>query len=124
MLKLMGSFLILAGGVLVRQRCVRAWRQEQEALASLAGALERLALEVRATALPLPRLLSEAAGRSLAGAGEGLRGSEEQVCRSLEAASSQLERSLEDARRRERERERQASRVLKYRQKEHFQKSS
>ena len=45
MLKLMGSFLILAGGVLVRQRCVRAWRQEQEALASLAGALERLAEE-------------------------------------------------------------------------------
>ena len=148
MLKLMGSFLILAGGVLVRQRCVRAWRQEQEALASLTGALERLAEEVRATALPLPRLLSEAAGpgaagdffravltglrreeplpgawrqaalalslspedrRSLAGAGEGLRGSEEQVCRSLEAASSQLERSLEDARRREREREQQAT---------------
>ena len=40
MLKLMGSFLILAGGVLVRQRCVRAWRQEQEALE---GQVQRLA---------------------------------------------------------------------------------
>ena len=148
MLKLMGSFLILAGGVLVRQRCVRAWRQEQEALASLAGALERLAEEIRATALPLPRLLSETAGpgaagdffravltrlrggdslpgaweqaavvlplspedrRAVAGAGEGLRGSEEQVCRSLEAASAQLARSLEEIRRRQRERERQAT---------------
>ena len=64
MLKLMGSFLILAGGVLVRQRCVRAWRQEQEALASLTGALERLAEEVRATALPLPRGFSRCGGET------------------------------------------------------------
>lgn len=148
MLKLMGSLLILSGGVLVRTRCVAAWRREREALASLTGALERLAEEVRATALPLPRLLSETADRgaagaffrevlarlrggaslpgawqgaalalplspedcrAVAGAGEGLRGSEEQVCRSLETAAAQLERSLEDARQRARERERQAT---------------
>ena len=148
MLKLMGSLLILSGGVLARQRCVTAWRREREALASLTGALERLSEEVRATALPMPRLLSETAdsgaagaffqevlvqlrqGKSLPGAwqsaaetlplaledrravaaaGEGLRGSAEQVCRSLETAASQLERSLEDARRRAQERERQAT---------------
>lgn len=148
MLKLMGSLLIFSGGVLARQRCVAAWRRQREALDSLAGALERLAEEIRATALPLPRLLSEtadhgAAGdffravllrlrggdslpwaweqaaaalplspedrRALAGAGEGLRGSEEQVCRSLETASAQLGRSLEEVRRRQRERERQAT---------------
>lgn len=67
---------------------------------SLPGAWERAA-----SALPL----SPEDRRAVAGAGEGLRGSEEQVCRSLETASAHLARSLEEVRRRQRERERQAT---------------
>lgn len=57
-MKLPGAILILLGSLLTGREYARARRRELAALSSLCCALERMASELSARALPLPQLMS------------------------------------------------------------------
>ncbi|MDD3346326.1 stage III sporulation protein AB [Oscillibacter sp.] len=58
MVKVLGSLLILAGGVLVRRARLAERRQKSDTLSDLLTALRRMSEEIRMARTPLPPLLS------------------------------------------------------------------
>lgn len=70
MIKLMGSILILSGGVLVRYFQAMDRRRRMDTLSDFLSALRRMGEEIRMTRMPLPVLLD----RLAAGCGEDAGG--------------------------------------------------
>ena len=62
MIKLMGSLLILAGGILIRQIRLMEYRRRLHTLADLASSLRRMSDEIRTLRRPLPELMQSLSG--------------------------------------------------------------
>ena len=62
MIKLIGSLLILAGGVLIRQTRLAEYRRRLRTLADLASSLRRMSDEIRTLRRPLPELMRYLSG--------------------------------------------------------------
>ena len=62
MIKLMGSLLILAGGVLIRQTRLAEYRRRLRTLTDLASSLRRMSDEIRTLRRPLPELMRYLSG--------------------------------------------------------------
>ena len=104
-MKLLGAALILCGAALQCHALLGARRQERAALRELSAALEGLERGIRASLMPLPRLLGQrGAGKAvLSGLADALGGEEDAVLRALRAAAQALRGTLM-------ERERQSAR--------------
>ena len=99
-MKLLGAALILCGAALQCHALLGARRQERAALRELSAALEGLERGIRASLMPLPRLLGQRGAGKYA---DTFGGEEDAVLRALRAAVQALRGTLT-------ERERQSAR--------------